>query len=607
MGISLPIKLKFAIFLIAACLNRADGQDLGQKEYTNGKDLFHLERYQLAMEALEPLANGKIASPFTNYASYYYALAAHRLGQKSRSRDMFLQIALRSQSWNNIDEVHFWLGQIYFEESNPGKALLHLSKINSADILETAGAMRKYFLRQQEDSVIASLYAEYANDREVARVIASRLSLTATSREDQEYLRNIVERHKLDQKDFEIIGPEQSIKKDRYKVAVLFPFLHDEKRSRRYQKSNFILDLYDGIRWGAGKLGEESIDLDLYAYDTERDSDVTAAILDLEELSTMDLLIGPLLPNSNRLVSEFSRKKQINMVNPISDNLAVIGNNPFSFLSTSGVETRALKAAELARNHFYPNKNAMIFYGYSSKDSIMAYTYKRAIEQDSFRVIWMPRLVQGNSQLILESLAANEEISEQDPTSEEALDTVIWNIRPDSIGHIFVASYDDQIAANTISAVESRPDRIPTIGHSNWLDFRFIEYEQLERLNIYFIAPNFINPSKPAVQDLKREYMNQVRRIPNNYFYTGYDIMTFWGRMLNQYGTYFQVGFGEMDVVPGLLSNGYQYGYSNDNQFLSIYRFEGARLVLVNSQMKMEYPALEDEGNEALESEHDPE
>jgi hypothetical protein len=75
-------------------------------------------------------------------------------------------------------------------------------------------------------------------------------------------------------------------------------------------------------------------------------------------------------------------------------------------------------------------------------------------------------------------------------------------IAPDSIGHIFVASNNELIGANTISGVETRRDGFMIIGNENWIDFKSLSLEQLAMLNIVLIAPSYVDRDNYRLNEL---------------------------------------------------------------------------------------------------------
>ncbi|HPW61537.1 MAG TPA: hypothetical protein PLJ13_04540, partial [Cyclobacteriaceae bacterium] len=68
----------------------AQAQDF-KRQYRQAKDHFDGARYSEAMDSFKPLTVYDQENPFPEYASFYYALSAQRLGYASVAKDMLLQ------------------------------------------------------------------------------------------------------------------------------------------------------------------------------------------------------------------------------------------------------------------------------------------------------------------------------------------------------------------------------------------------------------------------------------------------------------------------------------------------------------------------------------
>lgn len=545
-----------------------------EKDYAYARGFMDRKEYSLAMEALKEFTQSYESSPLHPYALFNYAMAAYYQDKQALAKDMLRQLNEKYPQWEKMDEAYFWIGKINLEQDNYTAALDAFGKIRNPQIRSAAEKLKRKALTEiQDEEKIRQLYEQYPNVRAIARIYLRVLLAKPLSEQNRAEIENIIAQNNFSREEFLIVDKDEAVRKETYNVAVLFPFMLDENASDRYVKSNFVLDLFHGIQKAVDDLQEQNINIELFAYDTKRDSTTTAAILQKDELKAMDVLIGPLYPSASELVQEFSRDNRINMFNPLSNNAMVIGNNPYSFLYLPTNRTMAQKAAEFAKEAFV-NKYAVIVYGPSSKDSLMAYEYKEEIEKDSFEIVWMNEVMPRESEAIPDYLAATIEDS----------DTLI--IEEDSIGHVFVATEDDLIAANTIAAVEKRGDRIPIIGHASWLGYSFMEYAQLERLNVYLLAPNYIDLTTSKYKELKKRYIHKMHSKPSDYVFKGYDLMYFIGKMLDQHGTYFQLSFDEDSVFREALSMGLSYNYFNNNQFIPIIQFSDADIVIADAEIE---------------------
>ncbi len=569
------IKASFILaFLLLALGGVAQDAASYEKSYKNGKDLYNLGKHELAMEALRPLTRQESQNPYHQHASFYFALAAFKAGQSALAKDMFLQISQKHPNWENIDEVYYWLAILYFDQGAIDPALKATAKIKAKKNREDLVNMKTHYLSEINDlDKLKELLQQNPYDAEVAKVLATKISERPASATNSQLLDFLISEFKLNEEKYRANSLKPSQKKNTYRVAVLFPFMTEELEQERSARSNqFVLDTYNGIKLAVEALKDQGKNIELHAYDTKRDSLTTVHIISLPEIRQMDLIIGPLYPIPSKLVSDFTYKHKINMLNPLSTNSEVIGGNPMSFLYMSTLETQASEAAEYIAAQFGENKNGFIVYGNSARDSILAHQYKQVAEENGLTIRSMRKIAPSQARDLTKLLANT---SGQAP-GDGALQ--------DGLGHLFVATSDELIVANVITALEMRGDKLPVVVTEDWLDLKFVSFEQLERLQIKFVAPGYVDFDKEAVKEFKSAYSGKTNLLPSDFAYAGYDMMMYFGNLLFEHGNYFQEAFGQEKFTEGVLFPGYKYNEANNNQYVPIVQFNNSRLELVNQE-----------------------
>ena len=155
-------------------------------------------------------------------------------------------------------------------------------------------------------------------------------------------------------------------------------------------------------------------------------------------------------------------------------------------------------------------------------------------------------------------------------------------IQPDSIGHVFVASSEPALVANTITGLETRRDTIMLVGLEKWLDERVISLSGMNQLKTHLISPTYIDKTNPKFESLNSMYVEAFNAYPTKDFYIGFEAMVTLGKLMNRCGNLFQFDPGINEVVEGGIFQGLLYGSRNSNQIVPIVKFEDAELVLVN-------------------------
>ncbi len=574
-----------------------------QQTFLQGKQYLNEGEYNFAMQSFEKLAVPDATHAFREYASFFYALAAYKNNDLGLARSMWLQMETKYPKWKKIQEAYYWLSEVYFQEGNLEKGTYYAKKSN---LSEGVSVIDHYLSEVHDVEVLKSIYQVFPEDKNIAMALAAAINNQALTERDFDLAKELIEKFDIGHSllGFSEIG--ESLKKDSYKVAVLLPFMFEGlEDTRRVERNAFVMDLYNGVLQAAKELNQGKPVIEVFPYDTKRDKLVTAGILNQEEMKSMDLIVGPLYPEPIKLVSEFSLENKIDMINPVSSNSVIVNDNPYSFLFKPTHEVQALKAAEFAIDSFQNNKkNTYIFFN-DEKDSLMAGLYSDKVMEADFEVARRIKIDDEKIQFAYELLTETYEqklskveadsirklpgrlVKESIPKSR--YDSIYlyeehFVIEKDSIGHIFLASSKPLHASMFISAVEIRGDNIPIIGRYDWLKDEMLTIDQMERLGIYFISPDFILQSKPTFKKFRRDYQKEFKEIPSMNSMLGYEVMMYTGEMMKKYGNYFQKGALEEGFVSGKLFYGIDYKIFNSNQVVPITQFINSELKLVNAQ-----------------------
>lgn len=542
-------------------------EDSYRQQYERGKTLYQQGDYTQAIDVFRTLSRTEENNPYVIYASLHFAMAAFQSGDYSLTKNMLRQIKSKYPKWSQMSDVDFWLANTFFELGDYEQALTLLQSLDqqkgtTRSTLEDAQAMKQYYLAEVvEPDRLQAWLGEYPDDKVIATQLVKRILLGGNN--DQTELKDsLVQAFQIDEASFGIATQASSIKKDVYNVAAFLPFFYNKLTVATEKVGNaFVLDMYQGMRMAVEDLQQEGIDIQLYAYDTERDYDVTKRLLEKEEMQGVDVLIGPLYPGPFRAVSEFSQERQIYMFNPISVNPLVIGNNPFSFLTKPSVITEARRAARYASDTL-GRTMAVVVTDASKQDSsrVAAFvdTFKKDETYEIHRAVFR-NFNEDTMQELADTLAYFAEQQE-----EQALEAPV----------VYVASNSDLAITNTISAVVMANAPVTLFGNDSWFDITSVTYEQLEDLDVLFMSPAHMNYKRRTVGKFTEAYKQKYNTIPTKYAYASYDAMYYIGQMLEEYGIYFQEFYTDEKPINSLLFEGYNFFEANDNQVVPMIRFE---------------------------------
>lgn len=585
-----------------------------QGEYLEAKRQFSLGNYQVAMQAFQSLTDD---STFGEYASFYYALSALKADRPKVAEDMWKQIQIKYPDWEKKQEVDFWLTYVAFDQGNMWQAFRRSEELpeNWKNFLIDS------FLGKMSIESLDSAYALNPNNRYIGEYYAKALKAQPYEERDQFLLQELAEKF-----DISVVTEESLplIKKEEYAVAVVLPFMFESLETpQSVIRNSIIFDLYQGMELAQKELAKERVKLNLFPFDTQKKGSVTYELIKNKKLENADVIIGPLYSGPSNYISRYSKENGITMVNPVSSNEAIIGDNPYSYLFKPAYSTQGREAAKYAARKFTDNKKLFIFYE-TDRDSIVANAYRERIEMDSFFVVQFARLSNEDAQQIQKDFTEQYEVRLDTLYSQDEIDSIAllpgrivrtrslrneetgriirddegndviesyevkFTVQPDSIGHIFAATSSNVLANNFISMVEVRSDSIGIIGYEDWLDFSLMSYAQLERLQVDFLSPSYYDEESIDYADITDLFIEKIGREPSEYHLYGYELITHLGNLMKEHGKYFQRGLVNGEYYPGCIMEGIQYGPYKDNQVVPITTLRDLQLQNQNAKQKVE-------------------
>lgn len=563
--------LILAMYLLGTPLLAQRNNDV-QQQYLQAKNQFQQEQWAAAMESFRQIAANPASSGFAEYASFYYAIAAINAGRREEARAMLLQLRQKYPNWEKQEEVSYWQARVFLEEKQWDPAVAAVESIRSRSIKADASDMARFYLQKNATTEqLKRLLQQHPNAAYVADVLARKLSTQMTSAQDQSLLQELIRRYKLDEGILTQPVLGKSVMKDAYTIAVMMPFMMENLQPEKNMRDvYFTLDLYEGMKLAQQELAKEGININLRAYDTRRDSLTTVRYLRAPEMQAVDLIVGPLYPGPTRAALEYAYNKGVNIVNPVSTNPEIIQNNPYAFLFKPSLETLGRKAAEFAVRTFSP-PNAMVIYGGLLRDSLMAHAYKQELEQKGYRGIKMEKIKAGEERFIRNLLVSD--VPEDMMTG--------GSLSVENIGHVFIASEEEIIVASTMNAIASRTSKVPVIGHESWIKKNIVSNDQLERLGVYLLAPDYLDYNNAEFFSFRDKYLQKVHSMPGHYAYLGYDLVMYFGRLMYRHGNLFQTSVTQEVYHKGILCERFDYQAQRDNQCVPIIQFRDFAAVIV--------------------------
>jgi len=557
-------KLLAGLLLAGALSLPAQAQDPATA-YSNGKVLLQQQRYALAMAELQPLTHTAPNNPYAAEAAYLYSLAALKSNQLQEAYQALLQLQKQHPNWAGMAEAGYLLANVLFEQGAYERALSKLQELEGAPLAADAQGLKRFYLNKLTDkNTYQRLYQRFPDDKVVAQAYADKLIGGWYKTQDRPTLEQIVSRFNLDPNRY---LPKAALENQGYRVALLLPFQLQQNMKQTARKNQFVTELYTGMQLAQDSLQKHGIRLNIFTYDTSADTMSVKRVLDLPELEQMDLLIGPIYKSTARMAGRFAAQNKIPVINPLSQDLSMAQGNSHVLLFESSVATQARQAATFAYQHFTP-KTAAILFESSKEDTTFAYYYKQQFVKLGGKVKAYRKI---NSAQATATAAAFNKLNLQE------------------LGHLAVFSDKMTAAVNATSVVQSKAAKLPMVTYAKWLDINQITLRQLDDLEVYFIQPKYINKLSPAADWFRKQYVRKYNLPPSPYAYAGFELLYYFGQLLQNYGPQFNQSLSQAGIRPGVFYPGLGYAGpagSNepqpDNQYVPITKLENLQLVVVN-------------------------
>lgn len=319
---------------------------------------------------------------------------------------------------------------------------------------------------------------------------------------------------------------------NQYNIALLIPLQLETvdsiktsdpsglKGANEYPAFDFI-QFYEGAVMAADSMARRGMDVRLHVFDADYGSDThkTQKILVKPELAGMDLIIGPFFAESFTLVSDFAKRHQIPVINPLSRRAEITKGNEFIVkMQPSGWAQYNIFGKYLATAH--KTDNIILVRRNQDENSGMAKTIKSALVADSLHPVKFREVIYSNSGWngISKNLADNQANIVVMMTSDKAvLPALLRDLSEKAESH-----------------------RISVVGLPEWEEME-LDYNYLIKLNAHFFKPWFVDYESAASKNFIRNYRERFAGEPevDKYAYLGYDATLYFLQAIYGYGNGF--------------------------------------------------------------------
>ena len=310
-------------------------------------------------------------------------------------------------------------------------------------------------------------------------------------------------------------------------MGVMLP-LHDKNGDGRR-----MVEYYRGLLLACDSLKREGISVDVYAWNTPDNGDLTAT-LSKPEAAQCDIIFGPLYSSQMEQLSSFCQQHGIMLVIPFSINAPQLAVNSHLFqvyqAPGSTDESTARRFAE-----WFENYHPVIVDCDDANSSKGGFTKALRQQLDSRGMRYSLTSIKSASNLFASAFSA------QHPNV-----VVLNTARIDDLKVMFI-KLRDVVASNGNV-------KVSFFGYPEWMEMAVSQEDNFHRFDMYLPAPYYTNMSQPSAQRMASKYRASFHQDMSTFTprlaLTGFDHALFFLRGLHKYGSTFDGAAGRFSYLP---------------------------------------------------------
>lgn len=330
-------------------------------------------------------------------------------------------------------------------------------------------------------------------------------------------------------------------KKKKYKVALFLPLMLSKSQSylnqpitvgevkELYSITKISSEFYHGFILAADSLAKAGIDVDVYVYDTQKDTLSIQKHIDKQEFKDMDLIVGPLFSKTINYLASYCKVNNIPMVIPFKANSKVLYQNPTILKATTSNLGLSEGIGEYTANNMSQYK-VFIVKPTSKSDLVL---YEKVI--DTYDTV-IKTVDNPMSSKIVEL-----------KIGEASGRGINIHLRKDTVNVIIVPSIDVKFVTDVFTRLNnvlnlnaySKDMKIIVFGLEDWNKMNDIDLKHRVRLNQCYATYRFADYEAPKTIKLIQQYRTKYGTDPDVYGIQGFDIGYYFLSALYLYGENF--------------------------------------------------------------------
>jgi LysM repeat protein len=341
----------------------------------------------------------------------------------------------------------------------------------------------------------------------------------------------------------------------------------EDPNDQMLSSRNFI-EFLEGSLLAVDSLKNEGMSVNVFVYDTRRNTDRINEILSSDEFRKMNLIIGPFYSFEVELVSQYAKARHIPLVSPLSAELGPVQSNPLLLQMNPGYKTEFEQLSEYIAG--FSDQNIIFIRGTDSLEIPRIRFLKDQLKE---------KLGSFN---LPDSMVFREVVYEIASRANLSADIqkVLSNDKPNLV---VVPETDEALVSTVVTQLffQLKNCEINLVGLPHWNTFQNIDFSYFHKLNLTYLTPYYFTYDSPYIKHFLRDYRNTFYAEPvtltkkgGSYAILGYDISYHFLKSIGMHGRRFLLHLNDDNGLE-LMNNFRFYPVGNGGGF------ENRSLVLV--------------------------
>ena len=318
-----------------------------------------------------------------------------------------------------------------------------------------------------------------------------------------------------------------------YDISIMLPFLTDRFNSLSseiYDNSYWALGFYGGVKMALDELNEEGIKLNVTVMDSKANERRVGSLLSTRtELFNAHMILGPYRSDNVRMVAEFAKRNNITYISPHTASSNISNNNPNYIQVSPTLQSHCKAITRHARQNYEGNRIVLVARDKPAEKARFAY-----FQEENY-------LIEGTRN---DSVRLEEYLIEDNDSGNYSSMDIAQFVNPGETTIFIVPSWSNENFIYSFLAyakvAKGLNSNIVVYGMPQWMEYDRIDFELYESLNVHVSADTYLDYYDTDIQFFRSRFFDRYGITPRTEAFLGYDVMKYFGKMINKHGTKFQ-------------------------------------------------------------------